>query len=237
MRQVPSYLLIGNGRVARHMRHYFSLLNLPYSSWHRGEPIADLLSCIAHATHILVLISDHSIEPFIETHLRHTHATLIHCSGSLATPLAYSAHPLTTFSETLYPLEQYQHIPFILDKHYSPQNPLLPGLPNRHFYLDPNQKAKYHALCVASGNFSCLLWQKLFHTFETEFALPREVAHIYLQQQMQNLIDDPYHALTGPLIRNDQQTLQKNIDALDNDPLQKIYQSFIDYYATTRKEK
>lgn len=236
MRQVPSYLLIGNGRVARHMCHYFSLLNLPYSHWHRGQAETILFEHLAHATHILLLISDQGIEPFIETHLKNTQLPIIHCSGSLTTPLAYSAHPLTTFSERLYTLSHYQQIPFIVEKNTVPFHQLLPGLTNPHFYLDATKKAKYHALCVASGNFSCLLWQKLFDSFEQEFGLPKEAAYVYLQQQTENLLDHPKHALTGPLMRGDQQTIAQNIQALDQDPLQKIYQNFVDYYQLkTRK--
>lgn len=237
MRQVPPYLLIGNGRVARHMCHYFSLLNLPYAHWHRGQAEALLSECLTHATHILLLISDQSIESFIDIYLKNSNALIIHCSGSLTTPLAYSAHPLTTFSETLYTLSQYQQIPFIVEKNTLPFHQLLPELTNPHFYLDATQKAKYHALCVSSGNFSCLLWQKLFDAFEQEFGLPKEAAYVYLQQQTQNLMNAPDTALTGPLVRGDQKTIQQNITALENDPLQNIYHQFINYYEMIKKEK
>lgn len=237
MRQVPHYLLIGNGRVAKHLRHYFSLLDLPHTHWDRNQDEVLLFQHLTHATHILLLISDQSIEPFIHTYLSHTATHIIHCSGSLTIKQAVSAHPLTTFSKaSLYTLDQYKKIPFIVEKNTIPFDQLLPGLPNTHFYLDATQKAKYHASCVASGNFSCLLWQALFKAFEEEFGLPKETAYPYLQQIMQNLIDDPENALTGPLVRGDQKTIEQNIQALANDPLQKIYQSFVDYYQTIKKE-
>jgi hypothetical protein len=230
MRQVPHYLLIGNGRAAKHFRHYFSLLNLRHATWQRDQSEEILSQHITQATHILLLISDQNIEPFIHAYLHNTAAQLIHFSGSLNTPHAHGAHPLTTFGETLYSLNQYQKIPFIIERGALPFAQLLPELANPHFELDPKQKAKYHALCVAAGNFSCLLWQKLFSTFETVLGLPKEAAHLYLQQQTQNLLNHPEHALTGPLVRGDQQTIANNIEALKKDPLQKIYQSFVDYY-------
>jgi hypothetical protein len=36
--------------------------------------------------------------------------------------------------------------------------------------------------------------------------------------------------LTGPLIRNDQQTIEKNIQSLDGDPLQDLYRAFVRFY-------
>ncbi|EKD71772.1 MAG: hypothetical protein ACD_46C00103G0013, partial [uncultured bacterium] len=124
----------------------------------------------------------------------------------------------------------YQSIPFILDHDAPSFSELLPGLPNSHVRLHKSLKAKYHALCVMSGNFSCLLWQKLFSDFEKELKLPREVAYPYLQQQMHNLIDNPTQALTGPLIRGDTKTIEKNLSALEGDPFKQVYESFIACY-------
>jgi predicted short-subunit dehydrogenase-like oxidoreductase (DUF2520 family) len=47
---------------------------------------------------------------------------------------------------------------------------------------------------------------------------------------MQNILLDPASALTGPLVRGDQQTLEKNLLALQEDPFQKVYESFIACY-------
>jgi predicted short-subunit dehydrogenase-like oxidoreductase (DUF2520 family) len=231
MGQVPSYLLIGGGRVARHFRHYFSLLQLSFASWQRNDPIEILTEKAANATHILLLISDKAIDTFISEHLASTDAYRIHVSGSHNSELAYGAHPLMSFSNnTLYDLERYQSIPFILD-HDAPEfSTLLPSLPNQHVRLHKSLKAKYHALCVLSGNFSCLLWQKLFSGFENELQLSGSIAHAYLQQYTHNLISDPQSALTGPLVRNDVETIAKNLSALDGDPFQEIYKSFVSCY-------
>ncbi len=229
MRQVPQYLLIGNGRVACHFRHYFSLLHLPYLTWHRAESSEKLFIKLQQSTHILYLINDQAIDDFIKknTHVDKLH---IHFSGSLVSPLAFGAHPLMTFSHDLYTLAQYQAIPFVLDQDAPAFHELLPGLANPHVRLQPSLKARYHALCVLSGNFSCMLWQKLMVSIEKEFNLPVEIVHPYLQQQMQNLLTNAETALSGPLVRNDTQTLTNNLMALDNDPFQQVYQSFVRCY-------
>ncbi|VVC76447.1 hypothetical protein AQUSIP_17600 [Aquicella siphonis] len=236
MRQVPSYLLIGNGRVARHFQHYFSMLNLVYTQWHRQQPLSELRQGIEQATHILILVSDGVIEDFIDEYLSASRAVLIHFSGSLVTEKAYGAHPLMTFAHELYDRAQYQAIPFILDHDAPAFCELLPGLPNQSVRLHKSLKPRYHALCVLSGNFSCLLWQKLFQTFEQELQIPASAAHPYLLQQTQNLLSHFPTALTGPLARGDAATLKKNLSALENDPYQRVYQSFMDCYADLVQE-
>lgn len=230
MRQVPTYLIIGSGRVARHASHYLSILNIKYNQWDRSLPVEQLSALTAAATHILLLISDDAIEPFIASHLKDASGLLIHFSGSLVTPQAFGAHPLMTFGQTLYSEADYRAIPFVIDANAPVFEDLLPGMPNSHVRLSPEQKAKYHALCVLSGNFSCMLWQKLMADFENELQLPAAIAYPYLQRQMQNLMSDYQTALTGPLPRHDQLTIQKNIQALDGDPFQTIYHAFVDAY-------
>ncbi|RDI48105.1 DUF2520 domain-containing protein [Aquicella lusitana] len=227
MRQVPHYLLIGNGRVARHLRHYFSQLNISFDHWHRHEPIARLEQLRDRASHILLLIKDSAIDAFILQHLADTSALKIHFSGCLVSPLACGAHPLMTFNTSLYSLEQYHQIPFVIDHDAPDFTELLPGIPNQHVRLHTSLKSKYHAFCVLSGNFSSLLWQKLFQAFEKELNLPALIAHPYLFQQMHNLVSDPASALSGPLTRNDIDTIEKNLAALASDPFQEVYKSFV----------
>ncbi len=234
MRQVPCYLLIGNGRVARHFRHYFSLLSLSFSTWHRHEPLAKLQQQLPHATHILLLISDDAIEDFyaqqLKNYLNNHSAYCIHFSGSVVSEHIYGAHPLMSFSHDLYELAHYQTIPFVVDHHAPAFEILLPHINNQHVRLHTSQKAKYHALCVLSGNFSCLLWQKLFASLEQEFQFSPTIAHAYLLQQTRQLIFNPQQALTGPLVRNDLKTIEKNLAALAADPFQLVYKSFVECY-------
>ena len=48
---------------------------------------------------------------------------------------------------------------------------------------------------------------------------------------MTNLINNPQNALTGPLVRNDQQTIARKFKASNsNDPYQAVYQAFVKAY-------
>ena len=234
MRQVPRYLLIGNGRVAKHFQHYFTSLGLSFTTWQRNHSDTHLQSQLHDVSHILLLISDQQIEAFIQQHLTNTSALLVHFSGSLISEKAHGAHPLMTFSHSLYDIDQYQRIPFVVDQDAPAFEDLLPGLPNAHVRLDKSLKAKYHALCVMSGNFSCMLWQKLFSSFEQELKIPATIAEHYLRQQTQNLMTHPQTALTGPLVRGDVLTIEKNLNALEGDPFKEIYESFVRCYNQIR---
>lgn len=238
MRQVPTrYLIIGNGRLARHMYHYLTLLQLPVNLWHRSQNLNDLAEKLALATHVLVLISDSAIEPFIDSHLQTTSALIMHCSGSLISKAAYGVHPLMTFGPHLYEEAQYARIPFIIDEDAPCFADLLPGVPNPYQRLSKSLKAKYHALCVLSGNFTCMLWQKLFVAFKDELKISPELAYPYLEQQIQNLLIDPEKALTGPISRGDHVTIAKNIAALAGDPFQEVYRSFVNCHAVDCAQK
>src|SRR5262245_52746143 len=136
MRQVPGFDtspfgIVGDGRVARHLQHYFNLLGLPVHVWSRracpSSPVDRLASCGT----VLLLIRDEAIVPFIETWPRLREKRLVHCSGSLVTSLAAGAHPLMTFGPSLYELAEYQSIPFVLDDAHAAGtlSDLLPGLP------------------------------------------------------------------------------------------------------------
>ena len=119
---------------------------------------------------------------------------------------------------------------FILDRDAPDFADLLPGLPNAHARLDTAQKAKYHALCVMAGNFSCLLWQKLFDTLQSDFDIPATAAGPYLKQQTENLLADYQTALTGPLARGDTATIARNMAALKDDEFQAVYHAFVEAY-------
>lgn len=228
MRQVPHYLLIGRGRLAVHFQHYFNLLQLSSSIWHRGLPFEQLYAALPQASHVLILINDDAIEAFIKEHLlNRSHAYLIHCSGRLTSHLAIGAHPLMTFGKTLYALDDYQVVPFVLEEGAPAFSTLFPGLSNPTITIKKSLKEKYHALCALSGGLTCYLWQQLFGRFEQEFSLPRNIVFPYLKQQVSNILTDAEQALTGPIVRGDVKTIEAHLTALSQDSLRDLYLTFL----------
>jgi hypothetical protein len=233
MRQVPPYAIVGAGHMARHFCYYLEQLAIPYRQWSRqmanaSGVLSEIIDC---CNPILLLINDEAIEPFIKVNPNLKSKTLVHFSGQLVSAQAYSAHPLMTFAQTLYPLTTYQHMPFIIEKEGPEFSTLLPGLANPHFAIAAKLKPFYHSLCVLSGNFTVLLWQKFFKELENTFHIPAEYAFPYLQQVCINLKQHPQAALTGPLVRGDLATIAANLAALSNDPFQNIYQAFVELFS------
>jgi hypothetical protein len=78
MRQVPELDsapfgivgIVGDGRVARHFRHYFSLPGLSVRTWCRHVPVLSPPDALASCRTILVLVRDDAIVPFIDTRTR-----------------------------------------------------------------------------------------------------------------------------------------------------------------------
>jgi predicted short-subunit dehydrogenase-like oxidoreductase (DUF2520 family) len=236
MRQVPTYLFISNGRVSRHFQYYFQQSSISFETWDRSQSEKILQQKISHASHVLALIKDDAIESFIKTHCTNPEIHWIHFSGSLALDNGIGTHPLMSFSHNLYSLEQYQQIPFVIDHDAPAFDVLFPQLSNPHVRLNKKLKPLYHALCVLGGNFSCMLWQKLFSDFENKLQIPASIAHGYFKKQMDNLMQNYQAALTGPLVRNDVKTMQNNLNALHEDPFQQIYENFILCYQKIKEE-
>jgi predicted short-subunit dehydrogenase-like oxidoreductase (DUF2520 family) len=66
--------------------------------------------------------------------------------------------------------------------------------------------------------------------FSGELQLPAESLDAYLRQVTENYVRHPESALTGPLVRGDEQTIARNLRALEGDPLQGLYRDFVAYY-------
>ncbi|MCB0350498.1 MAG: DUF2520 domain-containing protein [Bdellovibrionales bacterium] len=229
------YLIVGDGRLAKHFAHYFSILNIPHLSWSRKstKPLTDLLP---HCERVLLLISDKAIAPFVESHPALLEKKLIHCSGLMTFPFAESAHPLNTFGSELYSRECYLNTPFILESGRALFADILPGLHNPHYYMPAEKKPLYHSLCVMAGNFTTLLWQNTFEAFENELHLPKEALLPFLEKIAFNLENSPREALTGPISRGDTQTLIRNLDALHNRAEQALYYAFLNFVLAKKKQ-
>jgi predicted short-subunit dehydrogenase-like oxidoreductase (DUF2520 family) len=233
------YALLGGGRLARHLRPDFSLLNLPCSSWTRdgnpslnshaqSHPSERLRATVRPASHVLLLVSDAAIPEVVKRYPFLHEKILVHCSGALSFPGIAGAHPLMTFGPGLYDLDDYRRIPFMVESGH-PFGDVLPGLPNLHFAIPVEEKARYHALCVMAGNFSQVLWQAVATRFAA-MGFPAATLEPYLGRVLKNFLHDPGTALTGPLSRGDHQTIARNLSALSGDPLAPVYRAFVELH-------
>ncbi|NQT63361.1 MAG: DUF2520 domain-containing protein [Candidatus Marinimicrobia bacterium] len=230
------YLLIGNGRLAKHFNHYLNLLSIPHLHWWRSAS-SDLQSLIRQSDKILVLINDDAIESFVEQHKSRTENQLwIHCSGSLETTLAEGVHPLMTFGDTLYDLTTYQSMPFMTTRGRRSFHELFPELINPYSTISSKKRALYHAWASMAGNFSSMIWSEYFQRLEKDFGLNSQLAIPYLNQIFKN-IKNSQTPLTGPLLRGDDHTINAHLDSLHNDAFKGIYSAFTEAYRRTASLK
>jgi len=242
LRQVPalsdkySYLIVGNGRLSKHFQHYFQLKNISFKVWTRNSD-ESLQSYEKNAESILILIKDDEILNFLKDYSDtfSKSKNLIHCSGLLSTPLAESAHPLMTFADELYSLEKYESINFITEKGRLSFNELFPDLNNLSYAIESSEKTLYHAYCVLSGNFTSIMW-KFFFDYLKSNNIPGAAAFPYLIATTENLMKAS-QPLSGPLIRNDSNTIYSHLEALENHPLRNLYISFLEAYDQIKNEK
>jgi 2-dehydropantoate 2-reductase len=228
-----SYLVIGGGRVARHFQFYFESLSIPFSTWNRSQSRESLTQKALECSHVLLLIPDSAIETFHSEHPEIHDRICVHFSGALVSARLPGAHPLMTFADRLYDLEIYEQLPFVLEKGRGTMSELLPGLPNPCVALEPEKKKLYHALCAMAGNFTVMLWEKVFAEFESQLGLPKHVLLPYLLQTTENLSLSPMGSsvLTGPLVRGDQGTITKHLEVLAGDPFAGVYEAFVKAHA------
>lgn len=220
-------LLVGSGRLSQHLIYWNSLQKSPVqvSTWNRKtHTIEDLKNKIQSADLIWLAISDSSLVSFFEEHLSDAKAKVVHFSGALHDSRMISAHPLMSFPVKLMPADVYPRIHFALTGSQNLQQ-VLPGFINSFSLIDEKQKAFYHSLCVVAGNFPQLLWNESLSEFR-KLNIPTEAVETYIQQITQNFVQLKENSLTGPLVRKDQVTIEKNLKALENSKLKKIYESF-----------
>ena len=224
MGQVP--LIIGSGRVARHLAHWLALEGEDFVAWSRREPRA-LGDAVRDASAILLAISDAAIAPVAREILAaRPDARLYHFSGALHVPGVAALHPLMTFVPELYDLQTYRAIHFVGDPGHALQD-VFPRLANPSHSLAPELRPYYHAMCVLAGTLPHLLWRKAWRDLPAELGVPSSALAPYFARSLANFLAEPNGSFTGPIARGDRATIALNLAALEGDPFQDIYQSFV----------
>lgn len=253
-RQVPEQIaIVGNGKVARHMMHYFASVGQPYTHWFRqtkSSPVSgdhsnakpsrlasykqqlrhlfqlnsSVDTQLGSAPIVLLLIPDDQIQQFIASNPSIKNKKLVHFSGSLNIEGAVGCHPLMTFGPDLYDENEYTKIPFVVDEGVDFKS-LFPLFTNPVHHIKLEDKARYHAYCVMAGNFSQMMWQAIGREMQ-RINLPTDVMSAYLLQNTKNFIQNPELSATGPFVRGDLKTIAKHQVALAAHPFAEVYQAF-----------
>ncbi|AGH96476.1 DUF2520 domain-containing protein [Pseudobdellovibrio exovorus] len=227
MTTISPVLLVGAGRLARHLQHWNTLIKTPLSlrQWDRSQSPDLLQHHLENVSTVWLAISDNAIIPFYENYLATKNLTAVHFSGALNDSRLLSAHPLMSFPQELLPNEVYPKIHFSISG-FTDLQMALPNFENNYTVLPAEQKAFYHALCVLAGNFPQMIWSEVSAQMH-HLQLPDAAVDLYIQQITNNYLRLKEQALTGPLVRRDHETISRNLHALHEQPkLQHIYETF-----------
>jgi hypothetical protein len=243
------YLLIGAGRLAKHLNFWLTHCGYSVRQWNRSQGFDELQLALELKPRVLLAISDSALSDFYNENLKdcllkedclpNENFLPVHFSGAFHHPKMISAHPLMTFNQSLYPADFYRGIHWTLCG-VSSLSDIFPSLKNSFSVISPQQKPLYHAACVLGGNLPVLLWQEMARIFselnlssDLSPKIPASAYLSYLIRVTENFASNPQSALTGPIIRGDLSTIEANLKALENSPWQEVYQAFIKAYQLT----
>ncbi|MBL7670980.1 MAG: DUF2520 domain-containing protein [Bdellovibrionaceae bacterium] len=242
-----NYLLVGSGRLAKHLKFWLNHYGYVVDQWNRGLGLDQLQEAMRAKPRVLLAISDSSLESFftenLKIPLRDSGLHPVHFSGAFHHPEIISAHPLMTFSENLYPEDFYCKIHWTLCG-VSSLEAIFPQMRNTYSVITAEQKPLYHAACVLGGNLPVLLWREMARIF-SELGLssdltpemPTSAYLAFLSRVLENFAANPQNALTGPIIRGDMTTIAANLKALDQNPWREVYQACLKAYQTSNQAK
>lgn len=167
---------------------------------------------------------------------------ICHFSGSLSSYVfsgiedtgAYgiSIHPMYAFSDKFSSYKNFHTAFLTMEGHESAlavMKPLFEGLGHKVLTLDARDKMKYHAAAAMASNEMLGLMQASLNLLQ-ECGFDQKDAMALLTPLVQGNIQSMLEkgcaaALTGPVERNDVQTVQKHLEALEGSDAKGIYQS------------
>lgn len=247
-------------------KRFANAVQAPVWAWPRTQPrvqpsdvanpsvIEDALNAIADADLIVVAVPDTAVTPVAQTladmNVLHSNQIVLHCSGAAPhtalLPLQKQGvpclcmHPLQTVANPEDAPGCFRDVVFTLDGSDAAVERIaemvreIHGVPER---IDPGQRARYHAAAVLASNAVVAL-----------VAVAGDLAGLskgavpflpLLQGALQNLkqygLPD---ALTGPVDRADFPTVQKHLEALENNPTAlRIYRALQSAAADVARQK
>lgn len=222
-----TYGIAGNGRASSHLQAYFRLLRVPYKLWHRRSGIAPE-TVLAGCDTVFILLTDAAIQPFIASHPFLKKKSLIHFSGSQEIKNTFAMHPFMPLASRKLTLAEYRRIPFALEPGVSLKK-LVPEFPNPVFRIRKGQRPLYHALCALGANLPVLLWDRALRGL-SGMGVPPSLVRRYFRASLDNFLEDPKRALSGPICRGDIRTVRSDIKALGGDPFAGVYSKFAGTY-------
>lgn len=227
-----NYLIVGDGRLATHLRSYFSALGFSFLRWSRKHNSKEQLHSLAGMADVILLaISDLQLQSFYdENRLAFGKTPVVHFSGALSIKGVDSAHPLMTFGPETYDLETYKRIPFVTEIGRRDFSEIFPNLPNPSAAIESSKKPLYHALCSYMANVPQILWAKGEPVLRKELNFDGRIFGPILEQIGRNFASFGPAALTGPIARRDAAIVQLHLEELEKVGLNSAYKQAVEIF-------
>ena len=237
---------IGAGKVGVSLGKYFKEKGLQvggyYSRTHKSARWAaaftqstyyeNLQEMISSCEIILFTVPDGAIaslwemvKPYISGkiigHCSGLHSSKIFSDAGKANCFAYSIHPLMAvnsrenswreFSNTLFTIEGDEKYLYYIEE-------ILRGLGNKTRIISTENKIKYHAAAAILSNHLTALFDISQTLFEECGFMGREELYYLAEGSLTNILKEGcMNALTGPVERNDVETVRKHVSVLEKE--------------------
>ncbi len=229
-----NYVIFGAGRVGVNMTRYLTFLGHGVSLISHAEAKTDPDACrakIRAADIVAAAAPDDRLADWRDQWAPDLVGKIaIHFSGAARIDGVYAFHPLYSFPPDAVAPETMKQIAFACPREGPAFGDVFPGAENPHFKISDEDRARYHALAVLSGNFAAYLWNETAKEISAFSGLPPEtVMGGYLASIIDRFVESPEASLTGPVARRDAKTVAANLEALAATPkLRGLYESFLE---------
>lgn len=179
---------------------------------------------------------------------------IIHCSGAMTVSDAFKGiaetgaagfaiHPLFPFSSKYGAYKELTGVFFCLEKRDNVDfwKDFLESIALRTKIIEADQKTNYHLACSIASNLVCGLYEMskkhlLDAGFEADEAM--EAIGPLARANLENILNNgPALALSGPVERNDVQTIKKHLNLLTDEKENNIYKNLSLVLTNLAKEK
>lgn len=196
-----------------------------------SEYYKNLEDMVLNCDTLFLTVNDDSIKDIVEEliSLNVKNKILIHTSGSLSSSIfkelnvnndCYSIHPIYAFNNKYESYKNLDDIYFTLEGSNNHLDELKELFNNKIIIIDGNKKKKYHLACSMISNMVCGIVDMAEGIFKD---IGIDDNKIYMPLFMNNINNienvGPLMALTGPIIRNDIETVKGHIDNLESNDL------------------
>ncbi|HEV7920884.1 MAG TPA: Rossmann-like and DUF2520 domain-containing protein [Thermoanaerobaculia bacterium] len=223
----PTLGILGGGRAAWAYGSAWRRVGWPITGvWLRQEStsrLPELLKAPRRALHelsadlLLVAVSDRAIAEVVER-IPETDAIIFHASGSLtALRGGFSLHPLKSLPPVGQPSDLENTLLVFEGSRRETARRIARDLGARFAEVTKEQKARYHAGAVFGSNYVALMLDLAEELIGIENVKGDLVA--LAVSAMENWRkEEGARRFTGPAVRGDQETLERHLEALKDDP-------------------